>query len=329
MPKIIGRLVDIGIGKEASRGGGVAPTFWLPKSAITFEDKVAKARSQVGYGNILGEGNQALVARRHAEGSIEFDLLDQSFGLILLSLLGSVSTAGPSDSAYTHTFSLSDTSNQHQSLAILKSEEGIGDLMFRLAMIESITITIVPDDVVKVSATFLSKASAGSSGTPSYSAEYKFLGRHLTFKLASDTSGLAAASNIPLRSLTLEFSKNLRLVHNTASVEPEDILNQAFAITGSVELDYEGRDYANLMRDGSYRAVRIDLTNTEETIGAGSTNPKFLLDLSRVDFDAWEENVPNDELVSQLFNFMALHDLTNGNVINDCQLVNGHDGSDY
>lgn len=328
MTKIIGRLVDIGIGKEAVRGGGVAPSFWVPKSNLTFEDKAAKARSVVNFGNIGGEGNQALVAMKHAEGVIDFDMMDQSFGLFLLSLLGGVSTGAQVDSAYIHTFTLQDTSNQHQSLAIAKNETNVGDLMFRLAMIETLTITIVPDDVVKVSATFMSRASAGSTQTASYTAENKFLGRHLTFKIAATTGDLAAAPNIPVRSLTLEFQKNLKLVHNTASVEPEDILNQAFRITGSVELDYEDRTYVNLMLDGNYRAVRIDLNNAQVLIGAATT-PQFILDLSRVDFEAWEQTVPNDELVGQTFEFMALHDLTNGDIINSCTLRNAHDGSSY
>lgn len=329
MSKIIGRLVDVGLSVEGTRGAGGTPTNWLPKSIISLEDKVVKARSALSYGNINLEGNQAPVAQRYAQGNIEFDFLDQTIGLFLQALIGTRDTSGPSDSAYTHEFSLQNN-NQHDSLAVHVHEDQIGDLSFRLAMIESMQIRIVPDDVVKCIVTFMSRHSATAGDQEqSYSAENKFLGRHLTFKIANTTSGLGAASNIPVRSLTLNIEKNLRLVHNTGSVEPEDILNQGFRIYGEVELDYEGRTYADLMNDGSYRAVRISLTNTEATVGGGSTNPSFTLDLSRVDFDSWESDRPNDEIVSQSFNFTGMYDLTNGDIINACTLVNAHDGSNY
>lgn len=327
MAKIIGRLKDVGLARESTRGTGVSPAFWIPKSAISFDDKVLKARSAVNFGTIAMDGNQAPVAREWAEGSLEFDLLDQSFGLFLYATLGTLSTSGPSDSLYTHTFSLQNDS-QHDSLTISVNEEGIGDLTYELAMLNSLSITIVPDDVVKCSAEFMSRRSQGGSHTVSYTAENKFVGRDLTFKLASLTSGLTGASNIPVRSLTLNFQKNVRLSHNTGTVQPDDILNQGFRITGEVTLDYEDRTYRDLAINGTYNAVRIDLTNGRQTIGV-SSNPSFTIDLSRVDFEAWEQDIPNDEIASQTFTFTALHDITNGNVIDSCTLKNAHDGTSY
>ena len=176
MSKIIGRLIDLGVAVEGTRGTGEVVTNMIPKSNITFDDKVLKARSQVGYGTINMEGNQALVALRHAEGIIDFDLHDESFGIFLVALLGAVSTGAVSDSAYPHTFSLGNN-NQHPSLSLLYEEATIGNLSFRLCMIESLSITIVPDDVVKVSVTFIGRASAtGGSSSVAYIAENKFLG---------------------------------------------------------------------------------------------------------------------------------------------------------
>lgn len=322
MTKIIGRLKDVGLAKEAVRGGGAAPTFWVPKSEITFEDKSLHAEDPQSYGSIAGDGNQPVVARQWAEGQISMDMMEKNFGLLLLNLLGSVSTSGPSDSAYTHTFTLQNDS-QHDSLAISVNEEGIGDLMYRLAMIESLRIVLTPEDVVKLTVNFMAKKSVGSSHTVSYSSEFKFAGRDLRFKLASLTSGLSAASEIPLRRLEIEFQKNLRTQHYLGSVEPSDFPNQAFRISGAIELDYEDRTYRDLDLNGSFRAVRIYLVNDRESITGGTTNPEFRLDLSRVHFNQWEQVIPNDEIAHQTFNFMALHDITNGNMINSCVLING------
>lgn len=320
MTKIIGRLKDIGIAKESSRGTGVAPTFWVPKSDFTVDDKVVKARNNSAYGSIVGQGNQVLIARNWAEGDMEFDLLDKSFGLFLYALLGGLVTTGPTDSLYTHTFSLANT-NQHQSLSITAKESTISTRMYRLAMINSLEIEVDTESIVKVKVNFLAKSGMDTTATVSYAAENKFVGRHLSFKLATLTSGLGAASRIPVKSLKLKFEKNAMLDHSLGTVQPQDILNQAFNITGTVQLDYSDRTYRDLMFAGTYNAVRIDLTNTNVTIGA-SSNPSFTLDLSRVDFDQWESKFPLDEIASQTFNFMALYDITNGNVINSCTLKN-------
>ena len=320
MTKIIGRRKEIGVAAESVRGAGAAPSFIIPKVDFTLEDKVVKARTREGYGNIVEAGNQSIPAKVWAEGQIVMDMLDKNFGLFLYALLGSKSVSGPSDSAYTHTFTLSN-SNQHQSLAISMKESTLSELMFKLAMINSMTIEIVPEEAVKVTMNIMAKKGVTTSQSYSYTAENKFLGRDLSFKIASLTSGLSAASNIPLKRLTLNIEKNTILDHNTGTVQPQDILNQAFRITGDVELDYEGRTYADYMSDGSYKAVRIALTNQRALIGA-STRPAFTLDLSRVEFDQWESTFANDEIAKQKFTFIALYDITNGNLINSCTLVN-------
>ena len=326
--KIIGRLINVGIGKETSRGAGGAAAFSLPKASFDHDDKVIKSRSPMSYGNIGMDGNQAHVAGMWGEGSFEAHLHDVSFGLILRALLGEVSTSGPTDSAYTHSFSLDADSNQHQSLAISVDETGIGDLMFKLAMIESLEIRVLPEELVSMTVGFMSKSSVSTVYTASYIAENKFLGRHLSFKIASSTSGLTAATKIPLRSLTLRIEKNLRRVQNTGTVQPQDIINQGFRVTGTIELDYEDRTYRDLMVNDQFKAVRIQLINTEVLIGA-ATRPSFTFDLSRVDFDEWEADRPNDELSSQSINFTGLYDITNGNIINAAQLVNNNAGSAY
>lgn len=321
MSKIIGRLVDVGIAKEASRGVGAAASFWIPKNNVTIDDKVSKARSRPSYGNIGYEGNQAIVTQKWAEGNIEMDLRDKSFGLLLLSMLGTVNTSGPTDtSLYTHTFTLQNDS-QHDSLAISVKESDIASLMYKLAMIESLKMTIVPDDTVKLDINFMAKSATTTTCSVTYAAENKFIGRHLTFKLATLTSGLAAASNIPVKKLVLTFQKRLKMDSVTGTVEPVDFLNQAFSITGEVEMTLEGRTYRDLMVNGTYNAVRVDLTNDQVLIGA-SSNPQFTLDLSKVDFEAWESQMPNDDIALQTFSFQALYDTTNGNIINSCVLKN-------
>jgi len=319
MSKKIGRLISLGLNKESSRGTAEAATYWLPKANISFEDKATKALSTLNYG-VIGEGNQELTALKYAEGNIEGDVLDKCFGLIFLATFGTLSTAS-FNGAYKHTYSLQND-NQHDSLT-LHIEDGVDssqDKYFELAMINNLELTVVPEDVVKFSANFMSKSSGDSVETSSYVAENKFLGKHCTIKLASLTSGLTAASGISVRQLTLNINKNLVMDHVLSTVQPEDIFNTKFEVTGQMELVMNDETYKNYMLDGTYRAMRIDIVNTDVTIG--TTNPAIRLDLSRVAFDTWEATKPNDDLITETINFRAMYDITNGDIINDCYIVN-------
>lgn len=317
MSKFIGRLVNLGIGKETTRGTGVAAGYWIPKTALAFDDKVKKALSMASYGNINAFGNQSLVANKWAEGSFEAPLQDKSFGLVMLAVFGTLSSVSYL-SVYKHTYSVQND-NQHDSLSLYVDDPS-GDLIFELAMIESFELTVVPDEFAMAKVDFKSKSSQASSATATYVAQNKFLGRHLNFKIGALTANLDAASVLSIKSLTLTITKNLAVNNVLGTIQPEDILNKQMQITGEFELDYEDRTYANYMLDGTYKAVRIDLVNTDVTIG--TTNPAFRLDLSRVEFDAFDVSRDNDEISGQKIQFQALYDITNGNVVNDCYFVN-------
>jgi hypothetical protein len=318
MSKFIGRQLAIGIGKEAVRGVGVAPTYWLHATSFKYNDKVSKVKED-GFTGGIWNGDQSFVTQKWADGDIECDMTDKSFGLILLSAFGAVSDASYL-SVYKHTYTLSNSA-QHQSLS-MHTKDPIGQIIFELTMLDKLEIKIVPQEIVKTNLTFKSKNGLDSVSTASLIAENKFLGRHLDFRLASTTSGLAGASKISsVKSLTLTIEKNTEIYDVIGTVQPNDIINKNIMISGEIELSYEDNTWKNYMLDGTYKAMRIALINTQVTIG--STNPAFLIDLSKVEFDAWEVDYPLNDLVNQKIKFACLYDLGgNNNLFNDCYLVN-------
>ena len=318
----IGRRMAVGIGKETSRGVGVDPTYWLNCNSFSFADRPARALSEASFGGIWG-GDQAPVTLTHAEGSFDVELGDQSFGLVLLALFGTLSTSGPTDTAaFTHAYSLQND-NQHDSLSIV-TVDPIGNFIYELAMINTFELNIQPDAIVTYAVDFMSKASADSGAyVDSYGAEKKFVGRDLTFKVAATTASLGAASGVDLRSLVLRVEKNTEVNSVLSTVQPTDIVNRRFAISGEITLNYEDRVYLNLVKDGSYKAVRIDLTHDDTITGAATTKYQFTLDLSKCDFEGFEPDFALDEVVTQRLTFNALYDAGgNNNVINACSLIN-------
>lgn len=321
MTKFIGRFVELGVGKEASRGVGVAPAFWLPKVSFNFDDKITKARSQAGIGK-LADSDEAFIVNRFGQGELEMNLGDQSIGYFLYSLLGTLSTTGPTDtSAYTHAFSVAET-NTHQSLA-LTVKDSISTEQYKLVMVNSLELNASLDELVRITVNFLSKKGNGySTVTPSYTNENRFTKNHISFKVADAVGNLAAASGISVKNVRLTVTQNVKTDDALNTAEPEDILNHQLSVEGEITLNYEDETWKNYFKTPTDRAVELALTNTDEVIGS-STRPSLTIQMPKVDFYNWEPNYALDEIVSQTLSFKGSYDVANTlNIISTCSLVN-------
>jgi len=320
MSKFIGRRVNLGIGKEETRGLGVDATLTVPKVNITVDDKANKARSGEGLGSISGNGSQAIVTGRFSEGNLEAEINADSFGLIMLALMGAESVTTVLD-AKKHTYTLSE-SNQHQSLS-LHVDDPIGDTQFKMSMIDTLEIDVSPDEIAKFSIGFKCKKGNDGTFTPSYAADYKFVGRELVFKVAADTASLAAATAISVKSLKLTINKNTDYDWVCGTLEPEDILNKQFTAQIAITLNYEDRTWRDYMTGASIKACSIQLKNMRQTIG--TNNPTVYFEFPTVDFSEWESQRGNDEVAGQTINLTALWDIATSKLFSDCYVINNKD----
>jgi hypothetical protein len=320
MAKFIGRLVKLGIDRETVRGAGASAVYQIPRVAFTFDDKVVQARS-IGSLGYLADSEEAFVTTKYGQGDVEGEIRSKSFGLFLYAMLGSLSTTGPVDSAYTHAFTINE-SNQHQSLCFVVTDENTREI-YPLVMLDSMEITAELDAVIKFAASFMSKCSRDTVETvPAVVTESKFTKKHLQFRIADNIAGLAAASAISLKSLSLRIAKNVTLDDVLGTAEPEDILNRQLAVEGTLTLNYEAETYKNYMKNGTSKAVEIYLLNTDDTIGS-STRPSLKIQLPKVDFFDWAPDYGLEDIVTQTVSFKANRDVANAqNIIYLCQLVN-------
>jgi hypothetical protein len=321
MAKFIGRLVNVGVARETTRGAGATPIYEIPFTSFSFDDKVVKARS-VGSLSNLADSEESFVTTKYGQGDMEGEVRSKSFGLLLYAMLGTVATTGPTDtSAYTHEFTINQ-GNQHQSLAFVVDDANTTEL-YKLVMLDSLELTAELDQVLMYTASFMSKSARDTGLTvPAVVTESKFTKKHLTVKIADDISSLAAASGISVKSLTLKISKNVVLDDALGTAEPEDILNRQLAVEGTLTLNYEAETYKNYMKNGNHKAMEIDFTNTDTLIGA-STRPEIKIQLPKVDFFDWEPGYDLDEIVTQQVSFKASRDVANGQeIIHLCRLVN-------
>lgn len=317
MTKHIGRLMSVGLAKEAVRGTRVASQFWLPATAIEHVGKVEYVDDMSALG-VIHDAQESEIIKEWAEGGYTSMIGDNHFGLVLLNLLGSVSSGAAGD-VYDHTFTVGDDS-QHDSLT-LEIDQPNGDKSFANGMITSCDIAFEQGKYLDYTVGFMSKKGATQTLTPSYAAENRFRPQDLTFKLAADAASLAAASAICVKSLNLTIEKNVEPDECLGDTEPQDFLNKTFTITGSVTLNYDSQTYEDYALDGTQKAMRINLVNTDATIGAAS-NPELLLDFEKVAFKEVSFSRGLDEIVTQTLTFKVLYKASASKAISSCVLTN-------
>ena len=321
MSKFVGRRGELFLSKESSRGTGtVSNPIFIPRSTISFDDKIESARENEGLGKIA-DSDANFVTNRYAEGEFESNLNDKTFGIILSSLLGtSPSIAG--GPTYTHTYTLSN-SNQHQSLSLLYQDPDTVKL-FPLAVVDSLQISVETNGIVNC--TVGVKSRYGRDWTRQTatltSLGNKFLHQHLQFKVAANVAGLAAASAIPLKKMELTITANAMHDMTIGTAEPDDILNQQFSVEGNIELLKQDETYRQLMLDQTYKSVDMTLL--------GSATSKLQMQFPRVDFTEWEQDRGLDTIVSQSIQFKGNYDATNAlDIISTCVLTNTYAGTGY
>lgn len=314
----IGRLVNVGIGRETARGTAQASaTFWIPKVDFDFNPRADYAVEESGLGVIDGRSD-AKVVEKVGEGSFGGIVYDKNFGLLLAACLGTWSTSTVVDSAYTHSFTRLN-SNQHPALTIFHKDSNV-DEKFALGMLNQLTINCVLKDFVKYTAGFLSKVGATTSSSPSYTAENPFLATHVTVKFAATTAALGTASATAVRAINLTINKNVEDWQNLGSIEPTDIVNKAFTVNGDMELIFDDTTVRGYVLDGSKKACLITIENSDVLIGTAS-RPKLEITLAPMSFRDWGRGAGQDDIVTQTVAFDGNFRLSDTKMIS-IQLIN-------
>ncbi len=321
MSKHVGRRGTLLIAKESSRGTAtVSNGLWVPRSTISFDDKVETAREDEGLGKIA-DSDANFVTQKMAEGEIEAQLDDKNLGIILTSIMGSspVTAGGPT---YTHTYTLSN-SNQHQSLSILYQDPDTNK-MFPLGVVNNLKVTVETNGIVMYTVGFMSRVGKDwTTQTANFTSQgSKFLHQHLICKLAATVGALSGSTAVSLKKLELNFNANTKFDSVLGTVEPEDILGQQFSVEGTLELNKEDETYRNYMLNGTYRAMDITFSR--------AANSSLQMQFPRLDFTEWEQDRTLNEIVSQSINFKGNYDAANAlDIISTCILTNTYSGVGY
>ena len=319
MTRFIGRLLNVGIALEGTRGTAeTSADYWLPITAFNHTNKQEVVFNESALGTIADVQTEEIVSE-WAEGGFDCLIGSNSFGLILKSLLGTCSSAVKETTAYTHTYTLQEDS-VHDSITVLQDSPN-KDLKFALGMVNDLTINFEKGKILDCSVGIISKKGATETLSASYAAENIFRPQDFSLKTATTVAGLGAASAIDVEKLSITFANNVATEMNLGSTEPTEILNKNFTIEGEFTATYDATTYEDLVNAGTNHAIRIALLNSDVTIGATS-NPELTFDLEPCAlYDATFDRGLND-MVRLTVKFKGMYNIATSKIIDNFTLTN-------
>lgn len=327
MSFLLGENVNIGVGFQDDREVAVAPQAWLPARTPTgVGPALEKTLVKETRGNRMSSEGSVITQAR-AEGDLEFNIRNGSIGYILKSLLGGVVSAvkGGETVVYEHDFTIDVDSPQHPALTIALSQLSQQCYEYLNALVTSLEISTPVDDLATGNASMLAKSEAEHAAyTPAFADnDYYFRNHDITFKIADDVAGLATADELKVKEFSLSINNNGRVNQNISDYNPDEVLGLLFEITGSMSLDYTGKDYHDIFTSGAYKAMEIKMVRSDITIGT-SSNPEITITLPKVSFENYSADRPIDDIVMENFDFTCHYDddAANGisiNVVNEVE----------
>jgi len=254
----VGRRGSLGMALEDERGVANVSTHWIPYKEITFDSKSEKKLLNGAIGSIQSSRG-AKVVKKYAQGGFTADLDDSAIGLILCALFGQTPvTTGTTNK--THTFAIKE-GNTHQSLSLFVQDPNIA-ATFALSMLNKLEITVEPSGIVEYKAEFRSQSGDDAVvTTPDYTnVGNTILHSDTAIKIATNESGLGAATAIKITKLVLTFDKNVQDFNDLGALDSSEIVNKQFQVSAQIELGFVNADYRDLMLSEDNKAVQITFT---------------------------------------------------------------------
>lgn len=313
MAKSIGRLIDVWVAKEGTRGtlettGGA----WIQNATLTYNDDVQYTDLTGSAGNIWDSTDSEIMTKVVRIG-FEFDAYDEMMGFPLVAMFGkdaTVTGTGP----YTHTWTGNQNDNTHQSFTIgikgLDTAEAING-----CMLESITYTQEIDQPLRIATVWVGRTRATGATLPAvaYNSSQKvFKPQDASFAAATTYAGLAGSpTEYCVQSASVTITKNLMEQRCFGDVAPNDIHNTQFTVEGNVTAvwDTTVTAWRGWHEDGTAMATQLKWLNTGRTLTA-TGNPTHILRLARVKFQTREPDFVMDDLILQNVSFKGHYSLS-------------------
>lgn len=315
MSKGIGRLFQLGIAKETVRGTPEsAAGYWIPFSEMSIEERDQKIADEQAYGVIEDSIGMSIITK-WAQGNFKAPIGDKHFPLVLLAALGNLSSALHSGETlvYDHTITVQQSA-RHQALSLFLDDPlGGQDYKHALGVIESLEISYEMGQFLSYTANVKARRGATASLSPANVTENRFLPKHVTFKTASNLAGLAGATPIQIKMLSLKIDASVEDDYVLGNEQPVDFLNKQFMVEGQFEATWTDESLKSIALAGTPQALRIDLVS-DQVIGTAA-NPQLQIDLAKCTFTEITRAIKINDVVMQTIAFKAHYSISDSKMI--------------
>ncbi|WP_030173257.1 phage tail tube protein [Streptomyces sp. NRRL S-813] len=306
---------QLGIAAESAYGTFVAPTKFIEFTKESLALKKTTAQSAgIAAGRLLALSSRRVVTRREVQGSVNFEVVNKSMGLLVQALMGTSVTPvqQATTTAYLQTHLLADTAGK--SLTIQKgvplTTGTVTDKTFLGCKVTSGEFSCEVGGMLTGSFEFDGKdCDEGQTlAVASYSNMSPFHFGQMALK--TGTFGTETAlDGIRKVSVKIERPQDVeRFYANQSALKKEPISNDQVKITGSLETDYVATTLDDLhTSDGTTSLVW-------EFVGANIASTyfeTFRVTLPAVKLDEGPPVVDGFGVVKPTFNFTGLYDGTN------------------
>lgn len=313
----IGRRESVGVASEATNGTAVTPTAWQPHLSLAADSKTNTIDNTSAMGR-YEEVNDSVIVERWAEGSVDGKIYSNTMGYFLRNMFGTVASAvhAGETTVYDNTFTVLQ-SGSPKALTLTRVNP-LETLAYSYAMLSDLEIEVKAQDWVTFTATFVSKAQATGSGTPSYSTtEYDFSSKDVTVKFAANVAGLSGATAADIRSLKFKISRKIERNTPLSATDPTAIDVDSYDFSGTITQRYTDTVLEAVALANTIQAMSITIQNNAYTIGS-STKPSLTFTMPQVRLDPQTLSNDLDSPLQQTFNFKGQLSLTAGYA---CQAV--------
>ena len=284
------------------------------------------ADDQSNVGRIEGP-TQAKVVRSDALIQFSGPCRSDFLGMLLKAALGTLNTATASgeSAVYEHTLTVKND-NDHPAYTIV-CKDGIAAEYSAYSMLNKLSFECDARGLLMFDAEFVGRTLTSTTATPAYTTDHIWKGSQGSIKLATDLSGLGAASAVKFHHLSLSIEKDLKQHQSFGSNTLEQNLNGPLKISGELQLLHSANTYRDLSVAGTDKAMRISFAG--DSIGNAETT-EVQINLAKCVIKEWDLSDGNDDLQIETIRFEAQYDMDEGtpqmvNVV----LTNANAGSSY
>lgn len=272
MAKTAGTQIVVGLGVEglATPGTAVAETVFIPWTEYSLQGISEKEHFTAARGLRVMSSN-SMIKRKYSQGTLGFiaDVKYMPYALALA--MGGVSSSGISDSAYTHTFTISNTNASVRTATVTTKSGAVETAQYTNCVCNTFNFE-VSDAYASCSVELIGQFPTTDTISESFSQETEFAYHQMTAKFGTSLSNASGNSATPLKAFALNINNNIQLdeafLSGANTITSGNLIPGRVEITGSYSLHFT--DTTELAKYRANTKNALIVTFTGNLIGTSS-----------------------------------------------------------